>query len=111
VVTGVDLRVVVWIKEFLLGYSQRVRVDGQLSEEVRLTSRVPQGNVLCPLLVVAYVNDIWRNIELNILLYAGDCIIYRKIKDSIDIHKLQMDLNRLGEWTVENEMNINPGKS
>ena len=31
--TGVDLRVVVWVKEFLLGRSQRVRVDGQLSEE------------------------------------------------------------------------------
>ena len=26
--TGVDLRVVIWVKEFLLGRSQRVRVDG-----------------------------------------------------------------------------------
>ena len=26
--TGVDLRVVLWIKDFLLGRSQRVRVDG-----------------------------------------------------------------------------------
>jgi hypothetical protein len=33
--TGVDLRVVVWIKEFLLGRSQRVRGDGHLSDEVR----------------------------------------------------------------------------
>ena len=57
-VTGVDLRVVVWIVEFLLGCSQRVRVDGQLSEEVRLTSRVPQGSVLCPLPFVSYVDDI-----------------------------------------------------
>ena len=38
--TGVDLRVVVWVKEFLLGCSERVRVDGQLSEEVRVTSGV-----------------------------------------------------------------------
>jgi hypothetical protein len=43
------------------------------------------------------------------LLYGS--IIYRKIKDNIDIHKLQIDLNRLGEWAVENEMKINPGKS
>jgi len=34
-----------WIKEFLLGRSQRVRVDGQLSGEVRVTSSVPQGSV------------------------------------------------------------------
>ena len=31
--------------------------------------------------------------------------------DSSDIDKLQMDLNRLGEWAVETEMKINPGKS
>ena len=58
---GLDLRLVVWVKEFLLGHSQRVRVDGQLSEEVRVTSGVPQGSVLGPLLFLAYVNDIWRN--------------------------------------------------
>jgi hypothetical protein len=55
-VTGVDLRVVAWIKEFPLGCWQRVRVDGKLSEEVRLTSSVPQGSVLCPLMFIAYVN-------------------------------------------------------
>ena len=91
------MRVVVWIKEFLFGRSQRVRVDGQLSEEVRVTSGVPQGSVLDPLLFLAYVNDIWRNSESSIRLFADDCIIYRKIMDSKDIEKLQKDLNRLGE--------------
>jgi len=38
--TGVDLRVVVWVKEFLLGRSQRVRLDRQVSEEVRVKSGV-----------------------------------------------------------------------
>jgi hypothetical protein len=75
----VDSRVVVWIREFLLGRTQGVRVGGQLSEEVRVTSGVPQGSVLGPLLFLAYVNDIWRNIESTIRLFADDCIIYRKI--------------------------------
>jgi hypothetical protein len=44
-------------------------------------------------------------------LFADDCIIYRKINDSSDIDKLQKDLNKLGKWTLENEMKINPGKS
>jgi len=59
--SGVDARVVVWIREFLLGRTQRVRVGGHLSEEIRVTSGVPQGSVLGPLLFLAYVNDIWSN--------------------------------------------------
>jgi hypothetical protein len=109
--TGVDLRVVVWIKEFLLGCSQKVRVDGHLSDEVRVTLGVPQGRVLGPLLFPAYFNDIWRDTNSNTQLFADDCILYRKILDSSDIGKLQTDLNRLGEWAVENEMKINPDKS
>jgi hypothetical protein len=61
--SGVDARVVVWIREFLLGRTQRVRVTGELSEEVRVTSGVPQGSVLGPLLFLAYVNDIGRKIN------------------------------------------------
>ena len=38
--TIVDLRVVVWVKEFFLGCPQRIRVDGQLYEEVRVNSGV-----------------------------------------------------------------------
>ena len=76
-----------------------------------MTSGVPQGSVLGPLLFLVYVNDIWRNAESNIRLFADDCIIYREIKDSSDIDKLQTDLKRLREWAVENEMKINTGKS
>ena len=94
VATRVDLRVVVWAKEFLLGHLQRVRVDGQLSEEVRVTSGMLQGSVLGPVLFLAYVNDVWRNTESNIQLFTDACIIYRKIRVSSDIDKLQTDLNR-----------------
>jgi hypothetical protein len=76
---GVNPRVVVWIREFLLGRTQRVRVEGHLSEEVRVTSGVPQGSILGPVLFLAYVNDISRNIESTIRLFADDCVIYRKI--------------------------------
>jgi len=101
---GVDSRVVVWIREFLLGHTQRVRVEGQLSEEVRVTSGVPQGSVLGPLLFLAYVNDIWRNIESTIRLFVDDCVSYRKVRNNEDMEKLQKDMDRLGEWAVENAM-------
>ena len=86
----------VWIREFLLGRTQRFRVGGQLSAEVRVTSGVPQGSLLGPLLFLAYVNDIWRNMESTIRLFADDCVIYRKIINNADMGKLQKDLDRLG---------------
>jgi len=67
-VSGMDSSVVVWIREFLIDRSQRVRVGRLYSEGVRVTSGVPQGSVLGPLLFLAYVNDIWRNIESKIRL-------------------------------------------
>jgi hypothetical protein len=85
----VEWRIVNWIKNFLSGRSQRVRIDGHLSDEVRVNSGVPQGSVLGPLLFLAYVNDIWRNIESNVRLFADDCIIYRRIYDNMDVDKLQ----------------------
>jgi len=75
--SSVDSRVVAWVREFLLGRMQRVRVGGQLSEEVTVTSGVPQGSVLGPLLFLAYVNDIWRNSVSTIRLFTDDCVIYR----------------------------------
>ena len=57
-----------WIREFLLGRTQRVIVGGHLSQEVRTTSGDPQGSVLGPLLFLAYVNDILWNVESTIRL-------------------------------------------
>ena len=105
---GVDSGVVVWIREFLLGRMQRVRVGGQLSEEVSVMSGVPQGSVLA---FLAYVNDIWRTMESTIRLLADDYVIYRKIINNADMEKLQKDLDRLGEWAVKNAMKINLSKS
>jgi hypothetical protein len=82
--SGVDSSVVVQKREFLLGHTQRVGVGGQLSEEVRVTSGVLQGSVLGPLLFLAYTNDIWRNSESAIRLFADDCVIYRKIINNED---------------------------
>jgi 23S rRNA C2498 (ribose-2'-O)-methylase RlmM len=71
--SGVDSRVVVWIREFLLSRTQRVRIEGQLSEGVRVTSCVSQGSVFVPLLFLAYVNDIWRNMASTVRRFADDC--------------------------------------
>ena len=108
--SGVDTRVVVWIREFNLGRTQRVRVGGKLSAEVRVTSVVPQGRVLRPFLFLAYVNDICRNMESTIRLFAYNCVIYRKMIINSNMQNLQKNLDSLVWWEFENVMKINPSK-
>ena len=48
---------------------------------------------------MAYVNDIWRNMESTIRLFADDCVIYRKVINNADMEKFQKDLDRLGVAT------------
>ena len=68
--SGVESRVVVWVREFLVFHTQRVRVGGQLSKEVRVTSDVLQGSIWDQLLFLVYINAVWRNIDSSIRLYA-----------------------------------------
>jgi hypothetical protein len=68
---GVELRIVVWVRELLVDRTQSVTVEGQLLKEVKVTSVVTQGSVLGPLLLVLSVNDIWRNIDWSIRILTG----------------------------------------
>ena len=104
-------RVVVWVRKFPVDRTQRVRIGRQLSKEVKVSSGVPQGSVLGPLLFLVYENDIRSNTDSSIRLFTDDCTIYMKITNKNDIEKLQKDLDNLGEWEVENETKINPSKS
>ena len=48
--SGVVSTVVVWVREFLVSRTQKVRLGEQLSKEVKVISGAPQDSVLGPLL-------------------------------------------------------------
>ena len=56
------------------------------------------------------VMNVSRNFDSRIRLFADDCIIYEKITKKNNVKKLQKDLDTLGEWAVENGMEISRGK-
>ena len=64
-----------------------------------------------PLHFLVYVNDIWKNIDSSMRLFADGCKICRKITNTNDREMLQKHLDNLREWAVENGMKINTDKS
>ena len=66
-----------------------------------VTSGVPQGSVLGPVLFLIYVNDIGLNIHSEIRLFADDILLYQPIRTPDDHLKLQEDLNTLTKWASD----------
>ena len=52
-----------WIKDYLDNRKQTVKINGINSDEVPVSSGVPQGSVLCPILLLAYINDLSEQVK------------------------------------------------
>ena len=70
-------------------------VEGVASDPALVTSGVPQGTVLGPLLFLIYINDLPSKVNSTARLFADDRLLYRHIKTNDDTTSLQDDLNNL----------------
>lgn len=104
-------QVVDWISNWLKGRIQHVTVDGAMSVSHQVTSGVPQGSVLGPLLFLLYINDMPDCVQYsNLRLFADDSLVYNTVQSTSDSKNLQEDLNRLIKWAEDWQMRFNAGK-
>ena len=99
-----------WIRSFLNDRVQRVAIDDKASDVALVTSGVPQGSVLGPILFLIFINDMPECINSKCRLFADDSIVYRTITSVADSIALQKDLDSLHEWEVTWGMSFNPSK-
>lgn len=108
---GIKGNLGMWIHSFLHGRSQRVAVDGTLSERSHVSSGVPQGSVLGPFLFLALISDIDTGVKNSVMSsFADDTRVTRKINSEADTVLLQEDLNAVYKWAAENNMLFNEAK-
>ena len=107
---GIGDSIIDWIEQWLTDRRQRVVVDGEVSNWKSVLSGVPQGSVLGPILFLIYINDLDDSITSNVLKFADDTKLFRKVNTDGDKQHLQNDLDRLVKWPEKWQMLFNFGK-
>ena len=102
-----DSDFLVLFKSYLNQRSQKVYVNGCLSDSAKITSGVPQGSVLGPLLFLIFINDLPKTVQTSSsYLFADDS----KLHSVLTTSDMQHDINGFLYWSGENLMRFNIDK-
>jgi hypothetical protein len=103
---GLHPKTAQWIRSFLTDRTQQVVVRQATSSPAAVTSGIPQGSVLGPLLFVMFINDLPGCVRNELYLFADDTKLYAKN----DVPSLVKDLHNLQEWSTKWQLGFNAGK-
>lgn len=107
---GIRGKALDWIKNWLTDRKQRVVLNGIASDWQPVTSGIPQGSVLGPILFIVYINDLDENIHSNISKFADDTKLGGMVHSQKQIESIQKDINALSKWSEKWLMEFNEDK-
>ncbi len=111
-VNGISLRL---IESYLTNRKQYVEIDGSNSDMLCLTTCVPQGSILGPLLFIIYINDISQARKLfDFIIYTDDTtlsttseIVIRNTPNLNADNILNTELKNVSDWLKLNKLSLN----
>jgi hypothetical protein len=109
---GINGPLLRWISNFLAGRSQSVLVNSSKSSSKLVSSGVPQGSVLGPLLFVLYISDLPSVVSSSdVFLFADDCkVTFACKRNCSNLSRLQSDLNLISDWARAMQLNLSVDK-
>ena len=108
---GITSNLLTWFKSYLSNRKQRVINEGFKSNWEDTLAGVPQGSVLGPYLFLLYINDIVRDINCNIRLFADDTSLYTVYENENSIKLLEEDLKKIAKYAESWCIILNPTKT
>lgn len=107
---GIDGKVLRWIENWLCNRKQRVVINGKASTWTNVTSGVPQGSVIGPILFLVYINDIDEGLSCIISKFADDTKIANSVVSKDQAKEMQNNLDKLSNWAITWQMRFNADK-
>ena len=111
---GLPFYLINWLQSYLCSHSQSVRISNSLSSSLPVSSGVPQGSILGPILFLIFINEVGV-LSLSpcarLFLFADDILLLHPLSSSSCWGVLQDDLNLITSWLTHNSLSVNPSKS
>ena len=104
---GITGGILKWIRSFLEGRTQKVKIGNESSSTSQVTSGIPQGSILGPILFTIFINDLPEAINSICKIFADDTKIYNTCKNHVTI---QQDLTSLQIWSNKWQLYFNGQK-
>ena len=109
-IRGIALK---WFQNYLTNRKQIVKYNDITSEAMTITTGVPQGSILGPLLFLLYINDMQNCSKLvSTILFADDTNIFHSHSCLKDLNLIMQDeLNKIADWITSNKLSLNTAKT
>ncbi|KAF7254387.1 RNA-directed DNA polymerase from mobile element jockey [Varanus komodoensis] len=107
---GIHQSTVRWIRAWLTDRKQKVTISGESSGWWPVTSGVPQGSVLGPILFNLFINDMEEGVNSLLIKFADDTKTRAVATTEEQVLQIQKDLDRLWKWAGDNRVAFNVDK-